>query len=74
MSDSLSDFVTTRDAALRLGVGIDHINHLIDRGKIIGKRMGKYWLVYVPSLEHYRNTKDQRGRRPLKQKEQQEKK
>ena len=62
MSDALSDYVTTQQAAELLGVVRRSVNHLIADGKLKGKRMGKDWLVYRPSLEEYESNKSAAGR------------
>ncbi len=70
MSDTLSDFISTREAADRLGVVTDHINHLLAAGKLHGKQIGRAWLVYIPSLEQYIKTKTPGKGRPPSRKPQ----
>jgi len=70
MSDSLSDYISTREAAERLGVVTDHISHLLAAEKIRGKRIGRAWLVYVPSLERYIANKPPNIGRPPSRKQQ----
>ncbi len=62
MSNDLTQYVTTRQAADSLGVVTDHINHLLAKGKIKGIKLGYSWLVYVPSLEAYQKSKSPGGR------------
>ncbi len=63
MSDDLSRYVTTREAAEMLGVATEHINHLLLRGKLRGiKPGGRDWLVFTPSIEKYNETKSAKGR------------
>ncbi len=40
MSNDLTQYVTTRQAADSLGVVTDHINHLLAKGKIKGVKLG----------------------------------
>jgi len=70
MSDSLKDFISTREAADRMGVVTDHINHLLAAGKLRGKQIGRMWLVYTPSLAHYIKTKTPGKGRPPSRKPQ----
>ncbi len=62
MSTDLTQYVTTRQAADKLGVVTDHINHLLAKGKIKGIKLGYSWLVYAPSLDEYQQTKSPGGR------------
>lgn len=63
MSKDLTQYVTTRQAAEMLGVAPDHVNHLIRVGKLRGNKLGGWsWLVYVPSVQKYLETKSDRGR------------
>jgi excisionase family DNA binding protein len=55
-------FVTTKEAAEMLGVATEHVNRLLIGGKIEGSKMGKVWVVFVPSLEKYLTGKSKRGR------------
>ena len=65
MSKDLTQYVTTKQAAEMLGgVATEHINHLILDGKVKAIKFGKAWMVYVPSLRKYRETKSPKGRPP----------
>ncbi len=64
MSNDLSKYVTTKQAAERLGVVLDHVYRLIDGDKIKCIRLGHEWLIFAPSLEKYLQTKSKRGRPP----------
>ena len=59
---NLSKYVTTREAATMLGVVTDHVNHLLKADKLTGGRFGRYWMVYVPSIEKYLANKAPWGR------------
>lgn len=64
MSNDLSKYVTTKQAAVMLGVGQEHIRKLLIRSKVKGMHLGRDWLVFVPSLEKYMSTKSPKGRPP----------
>jgi excisionase family DNA binding protein len=64
MSKDLTKYVTTRQAAELFGVGQEHIRKLLIRGKVKGMQMGRDWIVFVPSIERYMNTKSPKGRPP----------
>lgn len=64
MTKDLTKYVTTRQAAEMMGVVTEHINRLLIDGKLRGLKMGNAWLVYVPSIEKYRDTKSKRGHPP----------
>ena len=55
-------YVTTKQAAEMLGVVTEHVNRLLIEKKIRGVKLGYSWLVFLPSLEKYRETKSKRGR------------
>ncbi len=71
-SDSLSNYVTTKRAAEMLGVVTDHVYRLIEGGKVKSIRLGHEWLIYVPSLERYLETKSPKGRPPSRKPQLQE--
>lgn len=62
MSKDLTQYVTTKQAAEMLGVTQNHVSLLIDRRKIRGTKIGFSWLVYVPSVQKYLETKAPSGR------------
>lgn len=63
MSKDLTQYVTTKQAADLMGVAQDHVNHLLLVGKLRGVKPGGWnWLVYLPSIEKYLETKSARGR------------
>ena len=61
MSDSLSDYVTTKEAAALLGIRVDSVIHLLAADRLRGKKIGNTWLVYKPSIEEYYRTKAASG-------------
>jgi excisionase family DNA binding protein len=60
----IKQFISTKQAAERLGVGRLQAARLIREGKIEGVRIGGTWIVYAPSLRNYLKTKDPRGHPP----------
>ena len=59
---NLTKYVTTRKAAELLGVKQRRIQVLLKEKKVNGKRIGRDWIVFAPSLEKYLATKSKRGR------------
>jgi len=66
MSNDLTQYVTTKQAARILGVATEHVNRLLIEKKLKGLKLGYSWLVFVPSIQNYRETKSKRGRPPSK--------
>ena len=65
MRDFQANVIGTQEAAELLGVTQDHLESLIRRAKIVGKRLGsKYWAVYRPSLLRYLKNKSAKGKPP----------
>ena len=62
MSKDLTQYVTTARAAEILGVKQDHIRKLLAMGKVKGIKLGHDWIVFVPSIEKYHDTKSPKGR------------
>jgi excisionase family DNA binding protein len=62
MSDSLSDYVTTKEAAELLGIRPDSVQHLLTSGRLKGFQVGREWLVFKPSIEEYYRTKAASGK------------
>lgn len=62
VSEIFKDYCTTAEAAALLGIRANSVNHLIARGKLLGKQVGRTWLVYKPSIEEYYRTKATSGR------------
>ncbi len=67
MSKDLTQYVTTKQAAEMLGVVPTSVNHLLMEGKLMGQKLGYYWLVYIPLIEEYVETKSPTGRHPSRQ-------
>ena len=63
MSNDISQYVTTKQAAELLGVAQDHVNHLLITGRLRGiKPGGWHWLVFKPSITSYFKTKSSKGK------------
>lgn len=62
----LRDFGTTRQAAELLGINLKQVQRLCRDERIEFVRLGHDLLIYLPSLERYRETKSRRGRPPGK--------
>jgi hypothetical protein len=55
-------YVTTAQVAEILGVVTDPVNRLLIGKKLKGVKLGYSWLVYIPSIAKYQQTKSKRGR------------
>ncbi len=62
LGSDLNQFVTTTEAAELLGVLRTSVNHLIYDGRIQGKKFGRDWLVFRPSIQTYVENKSSKGR------------
>ncbi len=62
MSESLGDYTTTAKAAEMLGVNRFWIVRLLAQGRLKGIKPGHDWLVFVPSIREYLESKSKRGR------------
>ena len=54
-SHGLREYVTTRQAAVMLGVLTSSVNHPLHGGRLEGVKLGRDWFVYTPSIEDYLN-------------------
>lgn len=64
MSKDLTQYVTTKQAAERLGLLQTSITHLLYSNRLRGIKIGNSWLVHIPSIEKYLKTKAPGGRPP----------
>jgi excisionase family DNA binding protein len=64
MAKDLTKYVPTKQAAKMLGVNRFWIARLLTEERLKGIKVGRDWLVFVPSIERYRDTKSKRGRPP----------
>jgi hypothetical protein len=53
MEELFKGFVSTRAAAARAGLDDSHIRHLLREGKLVGRKVGRDWVVDVASLDEY---------------------
>lgn len=49
----MTDYLTTTEAADRLGCTRHHIALLMRSGRVDGQRFGRYWMVCPDSLARY---------------------
>lgn len=64
MTDEMSNWITTTEAAERLGVTPRWITTLITRGELAGRKLNpRLYLVYAPDLETYRDKNIGRGKK-----------
>ncbi len=65
MKDFKDNVISTNEAAALLGTTQTHVELLIRREKILGKRLGpRNWVVYKPSVIEYRDKRTGKGRPP----------
>jgi excisionase family DNA binding protein len=58
------EWITTVDAARILGVTIAHVSNLLRRGKLIGRKFGRSWMVSKASVEAYASSYRKPGPKP----------
>lgn len=51
--DTQRGYITTPEAARRSGLTRIYLAHLLRRGTLEGFHLGRDWLVYTDSLEHF---------------------
>ncbi len=49
----LADYITTQEAAKKLGYHVVHVRRMLREGDLQGIKVGYIWLVYKPSVEEY---------------------
>jgi len=55
------DFITTKEAAKRSGYTSDYLARLARSGEIVGRQVGRAWLVSVDSLQSYLSAQEDRN-------------
>jgi excisionase family DNA binding protein len=60
------EFVTTEEAAVRLGISGRRVRALIDSGILVAKKFGRDWMIDKASLEVVAGQTRPRGRPPRK--------
>ncbi len=62
LMEALADYVTTAEAAERLGMWPKSVRNLLKAGRLHGLKVGRDWLVKKSSLAQYPKTKSPKGR------------
>lgn len=52
--------LSTKEAAIKLGLSQEHVRRLLEQGKIEGKKIGRDWIVL--SLDYKRKRKPKRSK------------
>ena len=60
MPSDLKQYVTTKQAAEKMGVDPAHASHLVKTGKLKGIKLGHDWIVFVSSIFNVLRLCDQR--------------
>jgi len=50
-------FFTTKDVAVKLGVSVSRVAHLLHEGKLTGQRWDREWMIGRESVERYAKTR-----------------
>lgn len=67
MKSVLRNVIGTEDAGRILGVTQHHIELLLRKKVLIGKRLNRHghgWAVWLPSVLHYQRHRPRRGKKP----------
>lgn len=64
----MDDLISTDEAARRMGITRRQVWHMIVQEKLVGKQVGRAFVVYAPSIEGY--TRSAKGRPPSKSRSQ----
>jgi excisionase family DNA binding protein len=54
----LTLYMTTEDAAQRLGYHLESIRRMLREKELEGKKWGRYWLISKKSVEEYKKRND----------------
>ena len=49
----LTNYMTTQEAADKLGYHVIHVRNMLREKKLEGKKVGNMWFVYTPSVDEY---------------------
>ncbi len=63
-TDPLKDYISTKDASERFGIGQEYLAYLASHNIINGIKVARNWLLYVPALEQYVKNRPKRGPKP----------
>jgi excisionase family DNA binding protein len=50
---NLADYMTTQEAAEKLGYHVVHVRRMLREGDLKGQKVGYMWFVHKPSVEEY---------------------
>jgi len=51
--NNITKFVTTKDAAILLGVNASRVRQLLIAGAINGQKIGRDWIIDVAAIKRY---------------------
>ncbi len=60
--DSLADIIDAAEAAVMLGVTRQHVVHLLQTGRLAGKRLTSTWVTTRQAVDVYQRTRRRAGR------------
>ena len=49
----LADYMTTQEAANKLGYHVEHVRRMLREGDLKGLKVGNMWFVHKPSVDRY---------------------
>jgi excisionase family DNA binding protein len=58
-----SDYVTSAEAAKKLGFTADHIRNLIKKGKLKAEKLGRNWIIDVKFLKKIKRQRFPRAKK-----------
>jgi excisionase family DNA binding protein len=50
----LAGYITTQEAAQKLGYHVIYVRRMVREGKLQGKKLGQMWVVSLQSIEDYK--------------------
>ena len=60
------EWITTNEAAEILGIALNSVGNLLRRGKLKGKKFGRFWMVSKASVAEYAASYRKPGPKPRK--------
>lgn len=58
------EWITTKEAAEIIGVSIKQVSYLLIKGRIKGKKFGRFWMVDKQSVDEYAASERKPGPKP----------
>lgn len=55
------EILSTKEAAVRLKISVDHVRKLLESGELKGKKLGRDWVVLSVDYERKRRPKGYRN-------------